>query len=65
MARFKNRVSGVVVSVDEEAAMRLPDTWEPLDEEPTKAAKKTTTRKRTSSRQKAEPTPAPAETDDE
>lgn len=60
MPRFKNAVSGVVVSVDEEAAMRLPDTWKPLDEEPTRAAKKTTTRKRTSSRRKTDD-----ETDDE
>lgn len=64
MARFKNAVSGVVVSVDAEAAMRLPGSWEPLDEEPAGAAKKTTPRKRTSSRRKTDPEPSPAETGD-
>lgn len=69
MPRFKNTVSGVVVSVDAEAAMRLLvlGSWKPIDEEPTQAAKKTTPRKRTSSRRKVEPTPAETgdETDDE
>lgn len=46
MARFKNTVSGVVVSVDSEAPM-LPGSWEPY-KEPTGETKKTTARKRPS-----------------
>jgi len=59
MARFKNTVSGVVVDVDASAAMRLPGSWEPLDEEPKKTA-----RKRPSKKTEPAPEPEP-KSDDE
>ena len=56
MAKFRNTRSGVVVDVDESAAMRLPGTWEPHDaEEPKKTARKKPSRKKT----EPEPEPAP------
>lgn len=67
MARFRNTVSGVVVSVDSEAPM-LPGSWEPY-EEPTGETKKTTARKRPSRKTETESAPAAnsdaAGTDDE
>lgn len=39
MPRFRNTVNGVVVSVDEEAGMPLAGSWEPVEEESTKASK--------------------------
>lgn len=66
MPRFRNSVSGVVVSVDTEAAMRLPGSWEPFEGEGSQAtpAATKTTRKR-SSRKKADSEPEPTSTDDE
>lgn len=58
MPKFKNTVSGVVVSVDAEAAMRLPGSWEPFDE-----AQKAAPRRRTP-RKKAEPKSPPTIPDD-
>lgn len=49
MARFRNTVNGVVMSIDDNAPM-LPGSWVPLDEEP---AKKTPARKRTSRKTEA------------
>lgn len=59
MPKFKNTVSGVVVSVDAEAAMRLPGSWEPLDE-----ATQTQAPRRKGSRKKAEPKSPPTIPDD-
>lgn len=63
MARYRNTVNGVVVSMDDDAPM-LPGSWEPYEED--QETRKATPRKRTSSRRKAETgATEPAETDDE
>ena len=59
MPKFKNTVSGVVVSVDAEAAMRPPGSWEPFDDEEQKTAPR-----RRSPRKKAEPKSPPTVPED-
>lgn len=59
MPKFKNTVSGVVVSVDAEAAMRLPGSWEPFEDE-----EQATAPRRRASRKKAEPKSPPTVPDD-